>query len=136
MIFVISLLAFLFGALATNIVIWTETRMGYLDLFPILIAIGSFATCGWTVACGVAMLKMRAWARTSALAFGAILLAITVAGAVKMILDPTAGVLYLEGAYVGSTRPEMIALLVWFAVLGGLWLYFFTRNRVKARFIR
>jgi hypothetical protein len=136
MIFVVSLLALLLGALATNIVISTKTRTGALDLFTILIAIVSFAMCGWGFACGVGIVKRREWARTSMLAFGAILLAIAVLGTAKMVLDPTVGLSYLESAYLGSIRPELIPFLACFAAPGGFWLYFFTRNSLKTQFSR
>jgi hypothetical protein len=134
-IFTVSLPIFLLGALATHVVIFSASRIG-VDPLSILIAIASFAISGWGVACGVGMLKMRKWTRTSVMAFAAILLIITIAGATKMIFDRTFGVTYLEGVYVGSSRPEMIALLAWFAALGGFWLYFFTRNTTKTRFVR
>lgn len=136
MVFAVSLLALLVGALATNIVISTKSRTGDLDLFSILATIVLIGFGGWGIASGVGIIKMREWARTSMLAFGIVLLAIAVYGAGKMVLDPSVGVTHLEVAYLGSIRVEMMGFLAWFAALGGFWLYFFDRNSVKTRFTR
>jgi hypothetical protein len=66
MIFLVSLPIFLLDALATDIVIFSAGRF-LVDPPSILIAIASFAMSGWGVACGVGILKMREWARTSVL---------------------------------------------------------------------
>jgi hypothetical protein len=74
--------------------------------------------------------------RISMSAFRAILFSVAIFGTAKILLDPRVGVSYLEGAYLGSVRAEMMALFAWLAGLGGFWLYFFNRNTVKTRFSR
>ena len=68
------------------------------------------------------------------LIFGAISLLIAIPGALEMFLDPRAGVLYLEDAYVGSIRPEMMALYGCLAAFGGFLLYFLNKESVKSQF--
>ena len=68
------------------------------------------------------------------LAFGAIFFVIAAFGALEMVLDPYVGVSYMDGAYMGSIRPEMMAFYGVVTALGAFWLYFFSRKSVKAQF--
>jgi hypothetical protein len=136
MVFIVSLLSLLAGALAANIVISFKNRTGQLDLFPILATIVLIGFGGWGVTAGFGIIKLRERARTSVLAFSTVLLAIAACGTAKMVVDPSFGLSYLEGVYLGSIRVEIAAFLVWFAALGGFWLYFFTRNNVRTQFSR
>jgi hypothetical protein len=138
MIFTVGLITLLFGAftvfMAISYAIATSSAAGFFGPLAIPVAVVLIGFGGWGVASGVAVAKMRGWARISMLAFGAIFVAIAAFGALKMALDPQLGVSYLEGVYLGSIRPEMTAFYGVLAALGVFWLYFFSGNSVKARF--
>jgi hypothetical protein len=137
MIYIVGLITFLFGGVTMSMAIsdasGAGSARGYFGPFAIPAAIVLIGLGGWGIASGVGIGKMREWARISMLAFGAILFVIAVFGMLEMILDPHAGVTYLEGVYAGSIRVEMMAFFAWLAALGGFWLYFFSRNSVKVQ---
>jgi hypothetical protein len=138
MIFAAGLITFLFGALTMWMGIAYSTRPdsrpGYFGSFAIPAAAVLIGLGGWGISSGVGIVKMREWARISMLAFGAIFVVIAAFGALEIALDPRVGVTYLEGNYVGSIRPEMMAFYGVIAALGVFWLGFLSRNSVKARF--
>ena len=134
-IFTVGLITSLFGAL--NIISDMNGRgsaAGYFGSFTIPAAIALIGLGGWGVASGVGISKMKEWARISMLAFGAIFFVIAAFGALEMVLDPYVGVSYMDGAYMGSIRPEMMAFYGVVTALGAFWLYFFSRKSVKAQF--
>lgn len=138
MIFAAGLITFLFGALTMWMGIAyatrTDSRPGYFGPFAIPAAVVLIGLGGWGVSSGVGIVRMREWARISMLAFGAIFVVIAAFGALEMALDPRLGVTYMEGIYVGSARPEMMAFYGVIAALGVFWLGFLSRKRVKAQF--
>jgi hypothetical protein len=140
-VFIIGLLTLLFGALTMSAAIASTTGtdfapryLGPFTIPEIPAAIALIAVGGWGIACGLAIVKRREWARKSMLAFGAIVFVVAIFGALGLILDPGAGVMSLEGIYMGGIRPELMALFVWLAGLGAFWLYFFVSKSVKERF--
>jgi hypothetical protein len=138
MIFTAGLITILFGAMtmfmAISYALGTGGVRGDLGASAISAAVVSIGLGGWGIASGVGTAKMREWARISMLAFGAISVVIAAFGALQMALDPSAGVTYMEGHYLGSIRPEMMAFYVALSALGVFWLYFFSRDGVKAQF--
>jgi hypothetical protein len=141
MVFVVSAIALLLGALAASGIL-----LGLADHSPLardqaagyFLAIAAAAVFiglgGWGIATGVGIIQASEWARISLLVFGAIFLVGPAFGSLAMILDPRAGVTYIEGAYLGSIRPEMAAFYGALAALGVFWLCFFSSKSVKARF--
>jgi hypothetical protein len=136
MVFTAGLVTFLFGAMTMSLALVNErgTASAPGGSLAIPLAIVLTGLGGWGVATGLAIAKSKTWARISMLAFGALLFAIAAFGALEMALDPRVGLVYLEEAYLGSYRSEMMALYGVLASLGAFWLYFFSRNSVKARF--
>jgi hypothetical protein len=136
MIFTVGLVTFLFGAMMMYFAVLNElgTASAFGGSFAIPLAVVLIGLGGWGIAAGVATVKMKEWARISMLVFGAILFVIAAFGALEMARDPYVGVSYIEGAYMGSIRPEMMVFYGVLAVVGAFWLYFFSRNSVKAQF--
>jgi len=141
-VFISGLITLLFGALTMLTAISNTSGTGFAPRYfgsftipEIPAAIILIALGGWGIASGFGIVKGREWARKSMLAFGAILFVIAVFGALGLILDPGAGVMSLEGIYMGGIRPDIMALFVWLAGLGAFWLYFFVSDSVKARFV-
>jgi hypothetical protein len=134
MVFTIELVAFCFGVLMMSMAISNTPGTRDFESYPIPAATVFIGLGGWGIASGLGIVKMREWARISMLAFGAILFAIAAFGALEMALDPNAGLVFLQGGYLGSGRPEMMAFYGGLGALGAFWLYFFSRNNVKARF--
>jgi hypothetical protein len=136
MVFTAGLVTLFFGAMTMSLAVLNErgTASAPGGSFAIPLAIVLIGLGGWGIATGVAIVKMKAWARVSMLAFGALLFAIAACGALEMVRNPYVGVSYIEGAYMGSIRPEMMAFYGVLAALGAFWLYFFSRNIVKVRF--
>jgi hypothetical protein len=134
MVFTTGLVAFCFGALEISMAISNTPGTGDFGSYPIPAATVLIGLGGWGIASGLGIAKMRGWARISMVALGAILFVLVVFGALEMALDPHFGVTYMEGVYMGSIRPEMMAFYAVLAALGVFWLYFFSRNSMKARF--
>jgi hypothetical protein len=136
MVFTAGLVTFLFGAMTISLAILNErgTASAPGGSLAIPLAILLIGLSGWGVATGVAIVKMKAWARISMLAFGAILCGIAVFGSLEMARDPYAGLVFLEGGYLGSIRPKMMVFYGVLAALGVFWPLFFSRNSVRARF--
>jgi hypothetical protein len=135
MVFTAGLVTFLFGTMTMYLAIVNErgtaSAPGGSSAIPLAIILIGLGGLG--VATGVAIVKLKAWARISMLAFGAILCVIAAFGALEMALDPYAGVSIYEGM-MGSIRPEMMVFYGVLAAFGVFWLYFFSRNTVKAQF--
>jgi hypothetical protein len=132
-VFIAGLITFFFGAMTMSLAIMNErgtaSAPGGSFAIPLAIGLG-----GWGIASGLGIVKMREWARISMLALGVILFAIAVFGAMEMARYPNVGVSYMEDAYIGSIRPEMMAFYGVVAALSVFWVFFFSRNSVKARF--
>jgi hypothetical protein len=96
MVFTAGLVTFLFGAMTMSLAILNErgTASAPGGSFAIPLAIISIGLGGWGVATGVAIVKMKEWARISMLALGAVLFVIVVFGALEMAHDPHVGVTY------------------------------------------
>ncbi|MGB6482449.1 MAG: hypothetical protein WBE86_03065 [Candidatus Acidiferrales bacterium] len=113
---------------------WTSPAGGFFEYYAMAASIIVIGLGGWGIASGVGILNTRQWARISTLIFGAISLLIAILGALEMFLDPRAGVTYLEG-YVGSIRPEMMALYGCLGAFGAFSLYCFNKKSVKSQFL-
>jgi hypothetical protein len=114
---------------------WTSPAGGFFGYYVMAASIIIIGLGGWAIASGVGILNTSQWARISTLIFGTISLLIAIPGALEMFLDPRAGVSYLEGSYVGSIRPEMMALYGCLAAFGALSLYLFNKESVKSQFV-
>jgi hypothetical protein len=112
----------------------TSPAGGVFGYYVMAASLIVFGLGGWGIASGVGILNTRQWARISMLIFGAISILIAITGALEMFLDPLAGVSYLEGVYMGSIRPEMMALYGCLAAFGAFSLYFLNKERVKSQF--
>jgi hypothetical protein len=118
------------------LILFTEFSDGpsFAGSLTIPVAAGLLAWGGWCIASGLGIQKMRPWARISMLAVGSSLLLASASGWLDLFLDPHAGVTYMEGAYLGSARPELMIFYAVLAVLGMFWILFFSSGRVKSRF--
>jgi hypothetical protein len=134
MAFTTGLVAFCIGVLEMSMVISNTHGTGDFGSYPIPVATVLIGLGVWGIASGLGIAKMREWARISMVALGATLFALVALGALEMALHPNVGITYMEGVYMGSIRPEMMAFYAVLAALGAFWLYFFSRNGVKARF--
>jgi hypothetical protein len=114
---------------------WTSPAGGFFEYYVMAASIIVIGLGGWGIASGVGVLNARQWARISMLILGAISLRIAILGALKMFLDPRAGVSYLEDSYLGSIRPEMMALYGCLAAFGAFSLYFLNKESVKSQFV-
>ncbi|MGC1105300.1 MAG: hypothetical protein WA876_02065 [Candidatus Acidiferrales bacterium] len=114
---------------------WTSPAGGFFGYYAMAASIIIIGLGGWGIASGVGILNTRQWARISTLIFGTISLLIAILGALEMFLDPRAGVSYMEGVYMGSVRPDMMALYGCLAAFGAFSLYFFNKKSVKSQFL-
>jgi hypothetical protein len=114
---------------------WTSPAGGFFGYYVMAASIVVIGLGGWGIASGVGILNARQWARVSMLVFGAISLLVAIPGALEMFLDSRAGVSYLEGGYLGSIRPEMMALYGCLAAFGVFSLYFLNKKSVKSQFV-
>ena len=78
MVFTAGLVTLFFGAMTMSLAVLNErgTASAPGGSFAIPLAIVLIGLGGWGIATGVAIVKMKAWARVSMLAFGALLFAI------------------------------------------------------------
>ena len=109
---------------------------GYFG-FVVVAAMAVFAV--WGIVSGVGLLKLREWSRVSMLVFASILLAVSIPG---LLLFLTVGF----SAMTNSPNPQLTRHVLWVAGIvisgfyvllsctGVLWLYYFSRQRVKTQF--
>jgi hypothetical protein len=89
---------------------------------------------GWGVASGIGLLRLRGWSRISMLVFSGLMILFC---ALPMLFVPFVPIPSAEGAPANLTfviRVVMEVFYGFFVVLGGFWIWFFTRKSVRQQF--
>ena len=90
----------------------------------------------WGLATGIGLLRMKQWARVSMLVFAAILVLCSLPAVLvsAFIQFPVPNDGRLPASFAQILRVSMALFYSTLAALGGFWLYFFSRSRVRAQF--
>lgn len=131
---VFTLLLGVLAALGTAMVHGPQMQSAALHYFLYGIYAVYIAFAIWGIASGVGLLLLREWARISMIVFSALLLVFMLPGLLFFLLTPMATpanvpanvMLFIKlgvGLFEGSL-----------AALGAVWLYFFTRKKVRTQF--
>jgi uncharacterized membrane protein (DUF2068 family) len=106
----------------------------------VFMIVGAAIFAAWGIASGVGLLNLREWARISALVFSALLLIISVPGAllflfVNLPLPANSPNPEMAQHVLSITRFALAGFYAVMALLGAAWLYYFTREPVKKQFV-
>jgi hypothetical protein len=110
-----------------------------LGYFVVIEAVILFGFGGWGLVTGIGLINLQPWARISTLVFAAILVFISLPGAVLLAVIPlpnTTNNPNLPSNFMTILRVGMVTFYAMVAALGGFWLYLFNRQHVKAQFQR
>ena len=105
--------------------------------FDVLIILG---LAGWGIATGVGLIRLRRWARISLLIFSGLLAAISTLAGIGMALIPFPQPVQKEASanlppnFFTEIRIGIVVFYAALAVLGGVWLWYFSKGSVKLQF--
>lgn len=116
-----------------------ETQLPFLRFAGLFGAVVMLSLTGWGIASGVGLLRLREWARISMLVFSALLLLMCIPGCLLFIfmpfpVPPNADDPEMMHHMMTVIRIASAAVYGSVGLLGGWWIYFFSRRSVKDQF--
>jgi hypothetical protein len=126
----------LIGALFVSKFSPTASVPANMGLIVVVEAVMFFGFGGWGLASGIGLIGLRRWARISVLVFAGLLVLCSLPAAVMMAVIPLPAIndANVPANFASIMRVGMALFYAAFAALGGLWLYFFNKERVKSQF--
>lgn len=116
-----------------------EAQAPFLRYAGALGAVLLAGAAAWGIASGVGLLRLREWARVSMIVFSALLLLMSIPGCLIFVSMPfpvpsNADDPELMRHAMSAMRFVLTGFYASLAVLGGWWIYFFNRRKVKDQF--
>jgi hypothetical protein len=112
-------------------------RPGTPPYLRTLLAIESLFLGGlaaWGIATAIGLFRLRAWARSSTMVFSALLVLVTVPGAVAMAFVSMPQTPGAPPALMSIVKFAVVCFYAVLALIGVFWLYFFQKAGVRAQF--
>lgn len=118
-----------------------ENQVHFIKYFMIFMALVLFAAGAWGIASGMGLMRLRESSRISMLVFSGLLVFFCIPGLLMFLLMPfpppgTVPSPELTKEMLGATRIFMTIFYGILAVLGGWWLYFFSKRSTKDQFLK
>jgi hypothetical protein len=130
-----------FEILAFSIVPITQVQLQVGKSFMVFVAVLTIGAGALGLCSGIGILNLRRWARMSILVFSALLLVGCLPAALLMAVMPfpapptSAGDPEMMARVLAGTRIFIVMFYGLLAVLGGWWLYFFSKRSTKDQFL-